>query len=235
MFTFVGLLIGLFMVVMWFFLRRQAQASLRWPSVPGRIIDSRLVSTRNSDGVDGFEPSITYAYVAGGMSLQANRVTIGGYKTRSLLQKYPAGTDVQVFYDPNKPASAVLEPGGRGLTVLLIIGIGVMIFGIVMGIVAGGSNTVSYSAATDLYKQGKFVEAKPMFEQLAQDGKAEAKVYLGVMYAKGQGVPQDFVEAQKWFILAGDAGKKNRAEIQKGITPAQEVDAENKAAAWVPK
>jgi len=36
-----------------------------------------------------------------------------------------------------------------------------------------------------------------------------AQVYLGLMYAQGQGVAQDFAEALKWFQLAverGDAG-----------------------------
>ncbi len=54
--------------------------------------------------------------------------------------------------------------------------------------------------------------------------------HLGVMYAKGQGVKQDFLEAQKWFILAGSSGQNNRAEIRKGLTAAQEQEAETRAA-----
>src|SRR5439155_35902 len=83
-----------------------------------------------------------------------------------------------------------------------------------------------YRVAMGLYDQGKFGEARSAFEQLAQAGSTEAKIYLGVMYAKGQGVPQDYVEAQKWFILAGDSGKKNREAIQEGITAAQQQQAE---------
>jgi len=238
MFFLVGLLIGVPLVLIWFYMRRQAQASLRWPTVPGRIVDSRLVQTRDTDGDAAPTASVTYAYAAGGVALQGNRVSIGGRNARAVVAKYPAGTDVQVSYDPNKPTSAVLEPGGSGMTILLAIGIVVIVASMLLGVFfqkAAQANDQPYRAAMDLYNQGKFSEARTAFEQLAQGGNTEAKIYLGVMYAKGQGVTQDYVEAQKWFILAGDSGKKNRQAIQEGITPAQQQDAEDKALAWKPK
>jgi len=234
MFFLVGLLIGVPLLLIWFYLRRQAQASLRWPTVPGRIVDSRLIQTRDADGDAAPTAAVTYAYAAGGLTLQGNRVSIGGRDARSVVEKYPAGTDVQVAYDPNKPSSAVLEPGGAGMNALLALGVIVIVACILLGVFFQRADAQPYRAAKDLYDQGKFGEARPAFEQLAQSGSTEAKVYLGVMYAKGQGVPQDFVEAQKWFILAGDSGKKNRQAIQAGITAAQQQLAESKALAWKP-
>ena len=38
-----------------------------------------------------------------------------------------------------------------------------------------------------------------MFRLAADQGIAPAQVILGVMYAKGQGVPQDYSEAVKWL------------------------------------
>jgi hypothetical protein len=35
---------------------------------------------------------------------------------------------------------------------------------------------------------------------------ATAQFYLGVMYAKGHGVPQDYTAAMKWYRLAADQG-----------------------------
>jgi TPR repeat protein len=35
---------------------------------------------------------------------------------------------------------------------------------------------------------------------------ANAQFFLGVMYASGQGVPQDYNEAVKWFIKAAEQG-----------------------------
>ena len=40
----------------------------------------------------------------------------------------------------------------------------------------------------------------------AAQGSAEAQVNLGLMYYKGQGIPQDYAEALKWFRLAAAQG-----------------------------
>jgi len=40
----------------------------------------------------------------------------------------------------------------------------------------------------------------------SKKGYAPAQLYLGMMYALGQGVPQDYSEALKWFSLAAEQG-----------------------------
>ena len=42
--------------------------------------------------------------------------------------------------------------------------------------------------------------------QRAEQGDADAQYNLGFVYARGLGVPQDFVEAVKWARLAADQG-----------------------------
>jgi|HubBroStandDraft_6_1064221.scaffolds.fasta_scaffold150017_2 TPR repeat protein len=244
MFILASLVIGIPMLLVWFFMRRKAQATLRWPSTPGRIVDSRVVKGVDQDGDLTTDASVTYAYSVGGASLKGNRVSIGKRGARSSVQKYPSGTDVQVFYDPAKPSSAVLEPGGSGVTLVLVIGIAVILGGIGFGAVSGETSppqapaqatAQQYNAAMELYNQGKFVEARSALESLARNGSAESMVVIGVMYVKAQGVPSDVVEAQKWFILAGDVGKANREEVKKGLTPTQQQEAETKAAIWKSK
>jgi uncharacterized protein len=44
---------------------------------------------------------------------------------------------------------------------------------------------------------------------LADQGNAEAQVKLGFMYVAGEGIPQDYIEALKWFRLAADQGQAN--------------------------
>jgi len=44
---------------------------------------------------------------------------------------------------------------------------------------------------------------------LADQGNAEAQMKLGFMYVAGEGIPQDYVEALKWFRLAADQGQAN--------------------------
>jgi len=133
MFTVAGWVVGITLLLIWFVQRRQARASLRWPAVPGRIQESRIIKARDSDGEASKVAFVTYAYAVGGTSLRGKRVSLGKTNARTTVQKYPKGTEVRVFYDPHKPGSAVLEPGGSGLIALLIVGIIVILGGIVLG------------------------------------------------------------------------------------------------------
>lgn len=235
----IGGLIGVPFILFWYFLRRRAARSQNWPSASGRVVESKLVSFKDSDGNSSMEAQLRYTYEVAGAVLTGSTVAIaGGGRPSKIVEKYPVGTAVQVFYDPNKPSMAVLERGGAGLNSLLVVGIAVIVltvgFGIARASMTGrpGQPTGSYSHAVGLYSAGKFDQAEPEFQTLAREGREGAKVYLGVMYAKGQGVKQDFLEAQKWFILAGGSGQNNRAEIRKGLTAAQEQEAETRAASW---
>ena len=44
---------------------------------------------------------------------------------------------------------------------------------------------------------------------IAEQGDARAQVVLGVMYDKGEGVPQDYIQAHKWFNIFGAKEKEN--------------------------
>ncbi len=66
---------------------------------------------------------------------------------------------------------------------------------------------------------------------LANQGHADAQVSLGVMYAYGQGVPEDEVEAVKWYRKAVDQGlasaqNKLGKMYDEGALTAQEKDEE---------
>ena len=58
----------------------------------------------------------------------------------------------------------------------------------------------------------------------AEQGNASAQTYLGLMYATGQGVPQDYVRAHMWFNLSASTGDedaiKGRDIFAKRMTPA---------------
>ena len=74
------------------------------------------------------------------------------------------------------------------------------------------------------------------FRKAAERGYARAQNSLGFMYAKGQGVPRDHVEAYKWIILAEAQGYKQAAEVRDNIatrmTPAQIAEAQRLARVW---
>ena len=53
---------------------------------------------------------------------------------------------------------------------------------------------------------GDYAAALQEFRPLAETGLASAQTLLGYMYENGQGVPQDFEEAAKWYQLAAEQG-----------------------------
>ena len=46
-----------------------------------------------------------------------------------------------------------------------------------------------------------------MWSDLAAQGDAKARSNLGLMYAKGDGVPQDYAKAIEWFTEAAAQGR----------------------------
>jgi hypothetical protein len=105
-------------------LKRDYQ-SLYWPFVSGVI---RSATLEHSDFYSGpnasqhtFWPDISYDYQVAGVSYSSTRVSFGGlwqiYYNRSnksqaarVLDHYPKGRQVSVFYDPSDPGIAILEP-----------------------------------------------------------------------------------------------------------------------------
>lgn len=59
------------------------------------------------------------------------------------------------------------------------------------------------------YKDGNLEAALKEWRPLAEQGDANAQYSLGVMYANGRGVPQDYAEALKWYRLAAEQGDVN--------------------------
>ena len=70
-------------------------------------------------------------------------------------------------------------------------------------------------------------------------GGARAQFNLGVLYERGRGVPQNFVQAQMWYTLGEANGNKKAAEFRdalaKQMTPAQIAKAQKLAREWKPK
>jgi TPR repeat protein len=67
------------------------------------------------------------------------------------------------------------------------------------------------------YDRHDYATALQVWRPLADHGDASAQNKLGVMYALGHGVAQDFAEAVKWYCLAADQGN---AEAVKWVSKA---------------
>ncbi len=56
------------------------------------------------------------------------------------------------------------------------------------------------------YLRGDYATTHQEFKPLAEQGNSQAQWFLGSMYEKGQGVPQDYAEAVKWHRKAAEQG-----------------------------
>ena len=63
-----------------------------------------------------------------------------------------------------------------------------------------------FEDATKAYNRGDYETAYRLIKPLAEQGLPEAQVNLGLMYDRGQGVPQDYAEALKWYRKAAEQG-----------------------------
>lgn len=53
-------------------------------------------------------------------------------------------------------------------------------------------------------------------QKFAEQGNAQMQYNLGVLYARGQGVPKDYYEAAKWLLKAADQGEA-KAQTMLGL------------------
>jgi TPR repeat protein len=56
------------------------------------------------------------------------------------------------------------------------------------------------------YGKGDYATALRLWPSLAEQGEVRAQNNLGVMYEKGQGVPQDYAVAMSWYRKAAEQG-----------------------------
>ncbi len=73
-----------------------------------------------------------------------------------------------------------------------------------------------FNAGVAAYKLGAYATALREWRPLAEQGNAKAQYNLGLMYRKGQGVPQDDAEAVGWWRKAaeqGNAGAQNNLGV----------------------
>lgn len=94
----------------------------------GTVTVSRIEESRDSDGDLSHKPHVEYDYVVGGTTLQGTvrrngEMGVSGWGARrsvqAIIERYPVGKQVPVFYDPQQPATAVLEQGVNGTELFL--------------------------------------------------------------------------------------------------------------------
>lgn len=109
----------------------KARKTRRWPMVEGAIEQSAPMSE-----TDDLLPHILFSYTVGMRTYQHVLGFPDGANPSPELAtrytgKYPVGAKVPVYYNPDQPDQATLEPGlARGDWMILALGIAAMAFGI---------------------------------------------------------------------------------------------------------
>ena len=91
--------------------------------------------------------------------------------------------------------------------------------------------------------KGNLSEALIWYRRAADQGDVDAMVAKGMAYADGIGLPQDYVEAHKWYNVAAPRTKygdirndimKRRDDLSLKMTTAQISEAQKLARDWKP-
>ena len=107
----------------------QGVQSKKWPTAEGIVIQSYVRISPGGDSGDIYEPRISYGYSISGKPYESNSIsykqnpnTTSRGPADNVISKYPKGSRVRVYYDPDNPTNAVLETGlGDGWPYLLLM------------------------------------------------------------------------------------------------------------------
>ena len=94
----------------------KAKAARTWRAVEGRIIASRVAVTKGTKGATFYNPAFIYEYQVEGRIYRGERQAFGSptsgeiEEAEEIVARTPPGSRTQVYYDPNYPGDAVLDP-----------------------------------------------------------------------------------------------------------------------------
>lgn len=102
-----------------------------WPTTQGTLLERDIIEDSDSDGGTTYQVKVRYVYTVAGRNLVSERLAYGyaGSSGRTshqaIYDKLTRGESVQVRYNPEDPADAVLAYGLNNSTLML------MVFGVV--------------------------------------------------------------------------------------------------------
>jgi len=102
-----------------------ARESVGWPSVDGVVVASEVSQSRSSKGGTTYHAEVMYDYEVDQTIYSSNRIGYGDYGSsnpghaRQVVNEYPKGKRVTVFYQQENPEESCLEPGIQQRTFFL--------------------------------------------------------------------------------------------------------------------
>lgn len=132
------LLPGLLLIYLGWRNRQRAALSLQWPTAEGQITSSSIRVWKDRESGDQYEPKVEYGYAVNGEIFSGNRIAFGSSSTRSrvaaqqVLDSYPVGEMVPVYYDPARPKESVLTQKAASIMTYYLVGAALIIAAVVL-------------------------------------------------------------------------------------------------------
>lgn len=120
-----------------------------WKKAEGKIIKSKLKKDSSTISYDTYLPDIEYEYTVKGKKFVGNRIFINDFESdkntiQRLIDKFPEGSKVKVFYNPFRPSESILlRSYHSGMFIQLLVFfsmLSVFIFTLVFEIIYYGSD-----------------------------------------------------------------------------------------------
>lgn len=115
-------------------------------------------SSRRTSTTEMFRPIVSYQYQVDGQKYSGHRVWAVDYSSsdrdemQAVVDRYQPGTAVQVHYNPEKPAEAVLETGAGWLgTIFMTLGIFFVLLGGILFKVLGGVDPGRFQSGPNVF------------------------------------------------------------------------------------
>ena len=111
--TFLTIAVASFALGFW--IRRKEQAARTWPQAPGRIVSCELMRQPGPKGGEVVTPVIEYEFNHEGRSFKSSHWRFGNFSVgnsvsaQAVVSRYPVGSSVTVFVNPQQPMKSVLE------------------------------------------------------------------------------------------------------------------------------
>jgi hypothetical protein len=136
-----GSLVGILLIGIGFFALQMSSDSLQWQETKATITKCEVIGRGGLRRRRSYSLQIEYSYSADGREFIGRRINgagEAGLDVKAIAQKYPVGSLHPVYYDPNDPEQAVLEPGFSGSNIVWF-GMGSMLLlGSLVGLVVTG-------------------------------------------------------------------------------------------------
>jgi hypothetical protein len=133
--------LGAFLVVAGHHMWRAGRDTRSYTRARGRILRAEVeeIPHISEEGGTKYRPVVRYAFEVRGRTYESERMAIGApaapdasdaADARRLVERYPAGAGVDVWFDPGDPRRSVLERGVPTSQIAAAVVLGVALLGI---------------------------------------------------------------------------------------------------------